>query len=414
MGICRSNKSRQVLFLPGAPGARILARILASAFACIAVVEAAWAVPDFRKAEVLSGVQVFPDDKNHRLYYFAPGDIEMATNSEGRPNFQLMSTRYTGSTVTGDQMAARNFNVVTFGVRLQQIPRENFEAIRTILKTRYRGRTVILRPLPINRLVNHVTYAPANDPSTKTALDDGVFEEEGGTGEAEVASSDGFWTRRSYSLKLSSEDAQILNAALDSGRVLISLSYAFMARGIGSDVPIVDISGSPELIELVPGQGETAAGSQGGDGLHVVRADTVGITLDARLWPELIRRIDLNDGLPPGYPALWVRCYDFQQEISNDLYMKRVQIEAMSVDDKVVLQEVTFTVGDPEHTAERVKFNEAIRLDRPYRYRVIEVYGDGSQTPDTEWTTQESWASTLDVTRDSNPAEPDLTMEEYL
>lgn len=278
------------------------------------------------------------------------------------------------------------------------------------MKARHRGRSVTLRPLPINRLVNHVTYAPASDPSAKTGLDGGAFEKADGAGDAEAASSDGFWTRRSYSLKLSSQDAQILNTALETERVLISLSYAFMAKGIGSDTPLIDLSGATELIELVPNVGEGAAGSQGQDALHVVRADTVGITLDAQRWPELIRRIDLNEGLPPGYPMLWVRCYDFQEETSNDLYMKRVQIEAMSVDDEAVLQEVTFAAGDPEHTSERVKFNVAIRLDRPYRYRVVEVYGDGTQIPDIEWTTQESWVATLDVTQDSNPDEPDETM----
>lgn len=388
------------------------AGVLAALLASVWEVGAARAVPDFRNAEIIAGVQVFPDDKIHGLYYFAPGNIEMATDSEGRPNFLLMSTRYTGSTVTGDQMVARNFNIVTFGVRLQQVPRTSFDAVRTTLKKRHWRRSLKLRPLPINRLVTDVTYAPANDPSARVALEDGVFEEDDGASEPEKVSSDGFWTRRSYSLKLSSEDAQILNSALDTGRVLISLSYAFMARGIGSDVPIIDITGSAELKELVGGQAETAARSQGSGGLHVIRADTVGITLDAQRWPELVRRIDLNEGMPPGYPMLWVRCYDFQEETSNDLYMKRIQVEAMSVDDKPVIQEVTFSAGDPEHNAERVKFNVAIRLDRPYRYKVVDVYGDGRQIQNVEWTTQASWASTLDVTRDSDLDEPDQTMGE--
>ena len=366
-------------------------------------VGAALAVPDFRKSEIVSGVQVFPDDTLKRVYYFAPGDIEMATNSEGRPKFQLVSTRYTGSTITGDQMAARNFNIASFGVRLRQIPREHFEAARATLRGRHMGRTIKLRALPVNRLVSHVTYAPANDPSAKTALSDGVLEDVESEADVDVSVSQGFWTRRTYSLKLSSEDAQILTSALDTGRVLISLSYAFMAKGIGSDVPVFDITGSDELTALVPTQ--TGAGSDqsaNGEGLHVVRADTIGLALDTHQWPDLIKRIDLNEGMPPGYPMLWVRCYDFQDENTDDLYMKRIQIEAMSVDDKPILQEITFSAGDPLHNAERVKFNVAIRLDRPYRYRVVEVYGDGRQATDVEWTTQASWASTLDVTQDND------------
>jgi hypothetical protein len=45
-----------------------------------------------------------------------------------------------------------------------------------------------------------------------------------------------------------------------------------------------------------------------------------------------------------------------------------------------------------------LRFPVAVRLDRPYRYRVIEIAEDG-QTTTTPWKEMTSWTPILDITR---------------
>jgi len=132
-------------------------------------------------------------------------------------------------------------------------------------------------------------------------------------------------------------------------------------------------------------------------GSHLVRAGATSVTADAARWPDLLRRVDINEGIPPAYALLDIYCYDFRDELRADLYLKRVQIEAEGVAGDPVHREVIFERSAPDLYAHSLRFPFAVRLDHPYRYRVIEVSRDGRVT-EGNWIKVESWARPLDVT----------------
>ncbi|MBP8951825.1 MAG: hypothetical protein KBI47_05510, partial [Armatimonadetes bacterium] len=110
-----------------------------------------------------------------------------------------------------------------------------------------------------------------------------------------------------------------------------------------------------------------------------------------------------------------VRCYDFNNELRPDLYEKQVEIAAQSVAGGEARLTVIFESGRPDLYARTVRFPVGVRLDQPYRFRVIEIGQDGSETAG-EWVERESWAQMLDVTSPPKPQtsgdEPDETEDE--
>lgn len=377
---------------------------------------AATAEPDLRQGDLIHGVMVYPDDQRPSLYYYTPGDIELARDDDSRPDFHLLSTRYTGTAMSGDQGDTRQRNLVSFRVQLNGPTAQQLKPVRQQLKQRRRGR-LELRPLPIRQLLTQVVYTPVDEATDGTAARSHPLP---GASVAESAGdSGGYWQERRYSLPLSAADAQVLRSALENDQVLLSLSYAFIAGGIGMSVPLREISGSPELTQLVEGDAQTADDSDSNKTLHTVRAGATAIVLDARRWPALLQQIDINEQLPPGYGVLEIHCYDFQNDNRPHLYEKQIEIEATSVSGQKIRQLVSFNADQSDRFMHHIRFPVAVRLDQPYRYRVEEFFWNGASHLVTDWTQRDSWVAILDISQSDQSQTPgyapiDEPADEYI
>jgi hypothetical protein len=123
----------------------------------------------------------------------------------------------------------------------------------------------------------------------------------------------------------------------------------------------------------------------------------VSVTADAARWPQIVRRVDINDSAPPGYAAMDIYCYDFSQGADSALYEKQIEIQADGIGGRPVSITTSFSRSQPDLYARSVRFPVAVRLDRPYRFRVVEISQDGNSSA-TPWRTQSSWTDLLDVT----------------
>ncbi len=133
----------------------------------------------------------------------------------------------------------------------------------------------------------------------------------------------------------------------------------------------------------------------------LVRASAFPIGVDAARWPSLIQQIDLNERVPPGYPALEVFCYDFRDGLRDDLYAKQVELVAEGVAGGVVRRTALFSRTQRDMYATNVRFPFAVRLDRPYRYRVTEILDDGLRVAGA-WRVGAPWIELLDLTTTTN------------
>jgi hypothetical protein len=355
------------------------------------------AAPDLRQGRPAGAVMVYPDSVAPYLYYYGPGDLTIAGNETEGPDLHLLHARYTGSAATGDRGTIVVRSLFTVRVLMNGPTPVQLAAARSALTSQI-GRAIELRPLPLRRIESALVYAPV-ERTEPQAIAGGHFD----APEDARPPRDGYWTERTYTLGLAPADAQLLSDSLEHGRLAISIGYAFLADGIGTDQPLEMLTGSPELVDALSKQLKLRAAA-GADtqasGPHVVRAGAMGITADLEKWPRLVRRVDINEAAPPGYAALDIYCYDFSQGTNEALYEKQVEIAAAGTGGGSVSIAVVFNRAQPDVSARSVRFPVAVRLDKPYRFRVRSVMQDGTETT-TPWQERASWSELLDVTAQS-------------
>jgi hypothetical protein len=364
----------------------------------------AGAVPDLRAGRLAGPLTVYPDDRRPGLFYAPPGELELAVDAEGRPDLHLLDLRYTGTVAGGDQGTAVFRSLLTFKVRMAGPTPEELRKAATALKAAGIRRPD-LRPLPIRRLESALIYetagGPEAPPAEPRALPEGHFEAAG------AEPGDGTWSERLYTLALDPATADLFGQALRAGQVVLSVGYAFYADGIGPDRPLTELTGSPALIAELRSRLDGPRSETPGEAPEpvLVRAGAAAVTVDAGRWPELLKRVDVNESVPPGYAALDLYCYDFRDALRPGLYEKQVEIEAVAVGGGRAVLAATFRRAEPDLYARSLRFPMAVRLDRPYRFRVIDTFDDG-RTAAGPWTDRASWTELLDVTSPAAPSSP--------
>lgn len=356
------------------------------------------ALPDMSTSSKAGSLTVYRDAERSNLFYYLPGDLVVATGSDGRPEVHMLLMRYTGTAARGDQKVVVYRSLFTFRIIMYgPVPEQIAEAERALTKNQLRPE---LRPLPVRRLESALVYTPVTGGSeaVRTSTLDG---KQLSTLESEKEKSNVYWSERDYTLSLDQQTAQVFWEALQKGSVVLSIGYAFIADAAGAGEQAADLSGSPELVRALrrrlQGEGkEENVKSKPVTGL-LVKAGAASVTLDANRWPELLRRIDLNESVPPGYGVLDIYCYDFNNNLRKDLHQKEIELEAEGIGGDPVRLRTAFRGKQPDIYARNIRFPFAVRLDRPYRYRVIEIKKDGS-VYEGPWINRETWNEILDVT----------------
>src|SRR5688500_13901883 len=85
------------------------------------VVSYGQAQPTAIAKQLLDDIEVYQDLKHNNLYYYAPGNLNLAFEADGKPKFQLVEMRYTGSSSYGDNGEKRFMNVVQFSISMEQV-----------------------------------------------------------------------------------------------------------------------------------------------------------------------------------------------------------------------------------------------------------------------------------------------------
>lgn len=370
--------------------------------AAVLIAVPAAAQPDLRRAQPAGTLTVFSDVRRAGLFYYVPGEMAVAQSAGGRPELTFLHVRYTGTGAMGDRGKTFFRSVLTFRVRFGGPSAAEIREAKALLR-REAASAIELRPLPIRRLDAALVFATLTSGAESPApavVPEGHFEPAEDGKKPAAASDEGAWRERTYTVGMDPATAQMFSDALERGRVALSLGYAVYANARAADEPIDDLKGSPELVEALRNRAPQDQGAPG-DGTELrpqlVRAGAIAITADARQWPDLVRRIDINESVPPGYAALDIYCYDFNNELRPDLYEKQVEIEAQSVTGRPVRRLVAFQRDQADQYARTLSFTVAVRLDRPYRYRLIEITPEGV-TRAGAWQNGRSWTQILDVT----------------
>lgn len=351
------------------------------------------AQPDLRSARQAGSLIVYADDRRPGLYYYAPSELTLAELSPGKPDLHFLQMRYTGTVAGGDQGNQIYRSLLNFRVLMPAIGAQELQAAKRMLSPRADAE---LRPLPIRRIEAVLVYAPVTGEAERSKpepLPAGHFQE---TEDEKKPTPDVYWTERIYTLALDNDTSQLFWSALQKGQVVLSVGYAFMADGIADESPTLKLTGPAELTDALRARLDSGSAGAQQKTTFAVRAGAFAVTVEAQKWPDLFKRVDINERMPPGYAAIDIYCYDFQKH-NTDIYEKHVDIEAEGIEGRPVNIQTRFRRQQPDIYARSLRFPFAVRLDRPYRYRVVTIQSDG-QIYETPWQVRTSWTQVLDVT----------------
>ncbi len=356
-----------------------------------AAVSRARSEPVLASAKTFGGIMVYADSKSSTTWYYAPGKLAIAQDKNNKPDISFLQMRYTGTAATGDQGQFRTRSILSFRI-LMNSP-GSLSAARAAMKNA-RLNVRQLRPLVIRRMETNLNYTPLAPSSSAPDQADDKTEKPIGAGDLQAGdkapAGDEYWTERIYTLSPDDATSQALWEAFQTGKVLLSLSYAFFADGILADTTPI-ISGNVKIPGLLDDKDKTQGGSQ------LIAADVVAVSVDAKTLPDRFRKIDINDSVPASYAVLSVYCFDFNNALRPDLYEKAVEIQATSVTGKPLLKTVRFSKTAPDVYSSAVKFQFAVSLRDPYKFRIHEINNDGEETI-SAWHLGKSWSKMLDVT----------------
>lgn len=357
------------------------------------------AQPAISKREIINGVYVYPDAKKKNVFYYAPGDIVLATDNFGVPLYKFFQMRYTGSQATGDQGQLTFRSILEFTVQLKHLDAATIDAVTNTLKSKTPKPE--LYPLPIKRIESGLVYAldkAGDGKATKVA--GGKFEDN-----SEGGNTDELWTERMFTISLDNVSSQLLWATLEKGQTIMSLYYSFYTPGILDSLPEVSLSATANMPTDLKDELNDMVDEAKKDTLKrtvLVKANATALTVDIKQAADRIKKIDLNENrIPPDYAVLDIRCYDFNNDLRKDLYAKRLEVVATGMDGKEVKQTVTFYSSSPDIYYAGLRFKYAVKMDRPLKYRIVEIKNDTAPYYG-KWIEQKSWNKLIDITTQLN------------
>ena len=341
-----------------------------------------WGQPVSETPRTIKGVTLYRDAKDPQLHYFLPSALQLTREENGRPAFQFLNLRYTGTRCRNEEGEQRFTSLLQFDVSMRPIDKDTLSYITSLLKNR-RGK-VTLRPMPLRYIEARVILTTDGKEQYLGGPAPLEAPEKGG-----LSTSKSFWTQRSFGTHLNSHDAQILLSQLEEERLSLSFSYSYYADLYTEELSLN--TNNSEIREILEGKEEDNLQTR------LVYNNTFALDLDVERWPDLVKKIDLNEQYPPSYAAFVVTCYDFRDNLRPDLYMKTVEIETESIGGPIISFKTRFTKKHKELTRKRVRFSYAVRMDTPIRYLISEVLTDGNRITG-EWQPLEHCSETLDIT----------------
>jgi hypothetical protein len=339
--------------------------------------------------------KIYPDAKKANVYYYIPFDYRLVTDPAGKPFFNLIEMRYTGTTATGDAGVAKYHNILQFRIGVETGTSARLAETRIALKRI--NPLAQLWMMPVRKFASILVFAS----SDITAADSASIVKTDHTEASDEKSDDNnsYWNERTVTVRLSNADAQLIEAALLKGQSAMSFAYAFYTEFTFRDEIDKQIKGDWKFVNQVNEFFKEQAGGNGDTTkiISIVKANVIPLAVDVVRWPSLVQKVDINERLPAKYPLFDVYCYDFSQSLRADLFEKKIEIKATSVSGRDIISSYSFKQGRPDTYAKTIRFPYAIRFDKPFFYRVTEINNEGEALV-TEWKMKKEWSELLDIT----------------
>ncbi len=309
------------------------------------------ATPDLDRFTDIEGVRIYQDHENPSKWYMMPARPLLDKRADGTPDYGLTLYRYLGRKGTSDSGDFWVRGILTFGIERSR-KSEISTKIRKELRTRGIG-SPRTKTMPVSETRISLMFADEQDSRSFSTR----------------------WKGGTLVLPLNARLAEILWDAVTAGQTQVSLAIDETLAGV----------------RKTENQWAPASTTQ---------TWVVPIEMDMNAHPAHFRRMDLGARMKVGYTGLDVFCFDFLENLEEDLYAKIVEV-AIPTAGRDLVETLTFrNNGDYRR---RIEFKLAKDLDRPYRYRISRIYKDGSKKTG-RWQ-KKSGEALLDITAYKNKAD---------
>jgi len=348
------------------------------------------AQPVLSTRQTIEGYSVFKDFSNAQLYYYDPPDVILKKDDNGSPAFKLLQMRYTGTHLYSDQNFKGYLNILQLSIELQPILPAIYDQLKKML-----GANAILKPLPIRKFYGELIIplgdaAAANEKYRKISMS-------GVEASGESSAGNSFWSERTFTIQLQNDEAQLLWDQEETGKLGISFSYSFYAEAMPGTIGNVIASGNGKDFKEGIGDVPEETVFDNKINTYLVKANAFPIYINVSQFPDCLKKIDINEELPPAYASFEVRCYDFSDDLRPDLFKKIVEIKAYGAAKQYITIKADFNRNKSDISSINARFPYAILLDHPLEYRTLEINVDG-ETITSPWMTKENWTEVIDVT----------------
>jgi len=270
-------------------------------------------------------VRLYPDHQIPSTWYMVPARPRLSRRTDGSPDYGLALYRYIGRKGTSDSGDFWARGVLT--VAIDRSRQAGFSAkIRKTLRAKGIS-TPRTKTMPVS--------------GTRITL---IFADQ----EKELAY-DTRWKGGALVLALDAHESQILWDAAAAGQIQVSVAIEETLAGVRKK------------------EGEWTAET-------TAATRVVPLEMDMSAHPEHFRRTDLGGQMTVGYTGLDVLCFDFLENLNENLYAKIVAV-AIPTAGRDLVERLTFKAGGDYRR--RIEFKLAKALDQPYRYRISRIYKDG-------------------------------------
>ncbi|GAA3628028.1 hypothetical protein GCM10022397_12070 [Flavivirga jejuensis] len=331
---------------------------------------------------------IYAHQKQSDKFYFAPQGIELVVDTDGKPNFSFARMTYIPSRAKGNENWKQT-NMVQFTVSMKQVSPQILREIKNILRKRLCSQCrPKLVPIPLSRVQANLVYTSI-DADTIEVLKNKYHN-------TEQDKKEGRWSTKTFTIRPNKHTSEILWDGFEKDKALLTVAYAIWAKGKYTDSVSYKYNGSKELEALFKNLNASRDSTQVTPSETLIVADAFPVSLDLEKWPDLLKEIDLGSTLSPRYGLIDIYCHDFSDNIRSDLIGKIVEFKAHAAGVGFVKTEVEFMKSAPYTVAHALKFEYAVRLDKPFYYRVIEMTEAGEVITGV-WQTKIKWSSIIDV-----------------
>ncbi|MFO7964870.1 MAG: hypothetical protein R6U50_13180 [Desulfobacterales bacterium] len=295
--------------------------------ACVCWAASCRAAPNLDHFYDIQGTRVYRDHEIPSEWYVAPAPPVLRQRTDNTPDYGFALYRYVGRSGTGDSGSFRVRGVLTFGIERF---RDSAVSAKIRKALRAKGfRTPRLKSMPVSAVRSTFMFADKSE-----------------TREYQTR-----WKSGSIMVFLDAHMAEVLWDAVKAGQIQVSVCIDEELAGVRNREDAWQPSSASQV-------------------------RTVPVDMDMTAHSDHFQRIDLGERMKVGYTGVDVFCFDFIENLEENLYAKIVEV-AIPTTGRELVEAVTFKDnGEYRH---RIEFKLAKDLDQPYRYRVSRIFQDGSK-----------------------------------